>query len=154
MLKTPYGNILISFDDKNTDFIPKEIPSDIKLCPDVCGVYLLVFDYISDNVNHSLKCYLETDAKGDVESGEHLDAISFYINEGKITIGCESDFGMPEEGGYDFDGTYLDNGLEINIEPSTQSRKFVFAVSWLLHCTEENDVQTWFASDPFTYRQN
>ena len=79
---------------------------------------------------------------------ERLEAIAFYEQGGKLTIGCEGWFGEPEEYGYDYDGSYLSNGLEIEITSHTKSKDFLFGVSWLDHCTDENEVQTWFAADP------
>lgn len=150
MLKTPFGNIRIYFDNKiqkNINIVKGK--KNCYLYPNVEYIYLLTYKYNTDQLKHTLKCVLDNPKeKGFVESGEHLDAISFYINNGKITIGCKSDFGMPENGGFDYDGTYLDNGLEIFIDSSTKSQNFIFAISWLIKCTDENDIQTWFASDP------
>lgn len=153
MLTTPFGNIEIYFDEKiqeNVTITKSKKNND--LYPDIECAYLISYEYFSDQKNHSLKCRLVGNAEeGFIESGERLEAISFHIKGGKITIGCEGEFGIPREPGYDYDGDYLDNGLEIIIEPSTKSRTFIFGVSWLTECTEKNDTQTWFASDPFTH---
>lgn len=155
MLSTPFGTIRIYFDSKITQDVKirKSKKGQEQLYPDIECAYLLSFEYTADRKKHSFICSIDdTSAAGGIESGEHLEAISFYMGSGKLTIGCESDFGMPEEGRFDFDGAYLKNGFKIEIAPETKSRIFTFAVSWLLNVTNENDVQTWFASDPCIHR--
>ena len=148
MLTTPFGNIQITMDGKPVAYTFVPVPN-AQSFPDVDGVYLLKFDYLSDGSPHKLCCLLEdASVTGDIESGERFEAISFYCNAGKITIGCEGWFGCPEEHGYDYDGSYLPDGLEISITAQTVSKPFLFGVAWLTHCTGENDVQTWFAADP------
>ncbi len=155
MLKTPFGNIKIYFDNRiqrNIKIVKGK--KNCSLYPDVEDVYLLTYEYNTDKIKHTLKCVLDnTKEEGFAESGERLEAISFYINKGKITIGCESDFVTPEDYEFDYNGTYLENGLEIFIDSSTKSQKFIFAISWIIKCTDENDVQTWFASDPPIHQQ-
>lgn len=149
MLSTPFGNIEIYFDNqiqKNIKIVKGE--KNNSLYPDVKSIYLLGYLYHTDKKAHRLKCILNTKQKGIAESGEHFDAVSFYIQNGKITIGCKSDFGMPKEGGFDYDDTCIDNGIEIFIHSFTKEQYFIFAVSWLIVCTEKNEVQTYFASDP------
>lgn len=82
---------------------------------------------------------------GDVESGERLEALSFYINGGKITIGCEYD---DFEGILDYGLSYISNGFEITIPAKAKKQTLHFGAAWLSKCTEDNDVQTWFAGDP------
>ncbi len=155
MVKTPFGYIDISFDLKSPlmiDVKKSQIGKD-KLYPNIEYVLLISFEYTSDNAEHLLTCTLErNDVCGEIESGEHLDAISFYVDSGKLTIGCKSDFGVPNEGGFDYDGKYLKNGLEICISPDTKSQVFTFGISWLYTVTDETDIQTWFASDPSTHQ--
>ncbi len=154
MLKTPFGNIEIYFDNALQKKIKIEKgKQNHELYPEVAAVFLLRYFYQADQKAHTLKCVLDTEQKGVIESGEHLDAISFYYNGGKMTIGCNSDFGVPAEGNFDFNGTYLDNGLVICMDSITKSQSFVFAVSWLQKCTDKNDIQTWFASAPTLHKQ-
>lgn len=149
MLETPFGNINISFDDKPIDFQIQKASPNKRLYPDITDVYLLTVLYGCDGRQHSLKCYIENcNIIGSPNSGELLEAISFYVDNGKIEIGCECEFNASEYRKQDFDGNYLNDGLEIMIMPSTHSQKFVFGVSWLNECTKQNEVQTWFASDP------
>lgn len=154
MIETPFGNIDIFFDSKPASVITKKSRiSKEKLYPDIDYAYLISFKYISDNKEHLLTCTLNKNySNGEIESGEHLEAKSFYVDGGKITLGCVGDFGMPEEGNLDYCGTYSENGLKIYIFPNTKSQMFTFGVSWLLNVTKDNDIQTWFASDPSTHQ--
>ena len=148
MLKTQFGNIVITFDGVSVPFSIIPI-SNKRLFPDVDGAFMLKYLYAYDGKPHTLRCYLDMrNITGYSESGERLEAISFYEQDRKLTIGCEGWFGEPKEYGYDYDGSYLDNGLEIEITPHTKSKAFLFGVSWLVHCTDKNEVQTWFAADP------
>lgn len=150
MLKTPFGNVIVRFDGKPVNItVQKSQNSREQLYPDIEYAYLISFEFISDNSEHRLTCTLDRDdVPGDIESGEHLDAIAFYIDNGKLTLGCQSDFGVDEYDIFDYNGDYLENGLEIYIFPSTKSQIFTFGVSWLLNVTHDNEVQTWFAADP------
>lgn len=154
MIETPFGNIDIFFDSKPANFIiQKSQTSKDRLYPDIEYAYLISYKYISDNKEHLLTCSFNKDnVNGETESGEHFEAISFYIGNGKITLGCTGDFGVPKEENFDYDGEYSENGLEVYISPHTKSQTFTFGVSWLLNVTNDNDVQTWFASDPFTHQ--
>ena len=148
MLKTKFGNIVITFDGVSVPFSIIAVANE-RLFPDVDGAFMLKYVYAHDGKPHTLRCYLDMcNITGYPESGERLEAIAFYEQGGKLTIGCEGWFGEPEEYGYDYDGSYLSNGLEIEITSHTKSKDFLFGVSWLDHCTDENDVQTWLAADP------
>ncbi len=146
MLETSFGKIVITFDGKTVPFSVCPIENK-RLFPDVDGAFLLKYDYTNDGNAHTLRCFLDGCAvTGDSESGEDLEAISFYRQSAKLTIGCEGDFGWQEK--YDYSGSYLDNGLQIQIFPHTKSKDFLFAVAWLDRCTDENGTQTWLAADP------
>lgn len=146
MLETIFGKIVIAFDGKAVPFSVFPIENK-RLFPDVDGAFLLKYDYANDSKAHTLRCFLDSwGVTGRRESGEALEAISFYSQGAKLTIGCQGDFGWQEK--YDYSGSYLCNGLEIEIAPHTQSKAFLFAVAWLQHCTAENETQTWLAADP------
>ena len=146
MLETNLGKIVITFDGNAAAFSVCPIENK-RLFPDVNGAFLLKYDYANDGKAHTLRCFLEgCGVTGCPESGEDLEAISFYSQGAKLTIGCKGDFGWPEK--YDYSGAYLSNGLEIEIAPHTQSKTFLFAVAWLAHCTAETETQTWLAADP------
>ena len=146
MLETNLGNIVITFDGKAAAFSVCPIENK-HLFPDVDGAFLLKYDYANDGKAHTLCCFLEGwGMTSRQESGEDLEAISFYSQGAKLTIGCKGDFGWQEK--YDYSGSYLGNGLEIEIAPHTQSKTFLFAVAWLQHCTAETETQTWLAADP------
>lgn len=148
MLTTPFGNIRITLDEVPVSYIAKPVENP-RLFPDVNGAFLLKYDFIRDSKSHQLCCFLDNPfAIGGSESGERLEAISIYMEEGKLTIGCEADFCDPPDFHYDYTGTYLSSGIKLLIPPQMQSEPFLFGVSWLNHCTPEHDLQTWFAADP------
>ena len=115
--------------------------------------YLLKYEFKKEKVDkinkHFLKCILEIDfeCKSYVESGERLEAISFEINNEKLTIGTTSGLSMAESDGNnnDFDIEYLENGIEIVIFEKTRNQIFSFGVSFLENenINLENEVQTW-----------
>ena len=117
--------------------------------------YLLKYEFKKEKVDkinkQFLKCILETDfeCQSYVESGERLEAISFEINNGKLTIGTASGLFMAEVDGNnnDFDVEYLENGIEIVIFEKTKNQIFSFGVSFLENVNVENEVQTWLTVD-------
>ena len=78
-----------------------------------------------------------------------MEAISFEIKNGKLTIGTTSGLSMAESDGNnnDFDIEYLENGIEIVIFEKTRNQIFSFGVSFLENVNLENEVQTWLAAD-------
>jgi len=150
VLKTPFGNVKLRLDKKDIAYEVMDVKRDQTLYPDVDGLFLVSFNFIPDGKTHELQCVLENaQYSAYPETGERLEAVAFYINKGKITIGCEGDFGeLSEFSTYDFDGILLKNGIQIDTDTSTKGQKFQFGVCWLLHCTDENDVQTWYGADP------
>ncbi|WP_218244096.1 hypothetical protein, partial [Pseudomonas sp. 2995-3] len=70
----------------------------------------------------------------------------FYKNNVKLTIGAEGSFGMSTEDGYDYDGTYLEDGITYQTFSSTKNKVFQFVVCWMNPCTDDNDAQTWFGA--------
>ena len=148
-LDTPFGKIRVKLDGKPICF-PYEVhePSEGPF-PDVDGTYRIGVEVQQDGKYHSLKLELSGEgAPGELEPGEMLEALSFYRNGGKITLGCYAAFGEMEEYGLDFDGQWDDNGIEVLIFPSTRTHTYRFGVCWINTCTEETDVQTWFGADP------
>ena len=115
--------------------------------------YLLKYEFKKEKVDkinkQFLKCILETDFEYEsyVESGERLEAISFEINNGKLTIATTSGLSMAESDGNnnDFDIKYLENGIEIVIFKETASQEFCFGISFLGNMNLENEIQTWLA---------
>ena len=148
-LDTPFGKIRVKLDGKPICF-PYEVhePSEGPF-PDVDCTYRIGVEVQQDGKYHSLKLELSGEgAPGELEPGEMLEALSFYRNGGKITLGCYAAFGEMEEYGLDFNGQWDDNGIEVLIFPSTRTHTYRFGVCWINTCTEETDVQTWFGADP------
>jgi len=147
MIKTLLGNIVARMDNENIKCDVIKIDNDIR-CPNVDGRYKIVISYHNDGFAHRLSCILDcVDVEINLESGEGLEAISFYKNGVKLTIGVECEF-TDDNQNCDFGGTYLNNGIEINILPTTRTTKFVFGIAWINNVTDETDVQTWFGADP------
>ena len=76
-----------------------------------------------------------------------MEAISFEVNKGKLTIGTVSGLSMVEVDGNnnDFDVKYLKNGIEIVIFKETANQEFYFGISFLENMNLENEIQTWLA---------
>ena len=78
MLETNLGKIVITFDGNAAAFSVCPIENK-RLFPDVNGAFLLKYDYANDGKAHTLRCFLEgCGVTGCPESGEDLEAISFY----------------------------------------------------------------------------
>ena len=151
MLKTLFGNIRMFLDKKEVEFNFSKIQNSKSFLK--TETYLLKYEFKKEKVDkinkHFLKCILETNFEYEayVETGERLEAISFEINKGKLTIGTVSGLSMVEVDGNnnDFDVKYLKNGIEIVIFKETASQEFYFGISFLGNMNLENEIQTWLA---------
>jgi hypothetical protein len=151
MLKTSFGNIRMFLDKKEVEFNFSKIQNSKSFLK--TETYLLKYEFKKEKVDkinkHFLKCILETNFEYEayVETGERLEAISFEINKGKLTIGTVSGLSMVEVDGNnnDFDVKYLKNGIEIVIFKETASQEFSFGISFLENMNLENEIQTWLA---------
>ena len=151
MMKTPFGNIRMFMDKKEVEFNFSKIQNSKSFLK--TETYLLKYEFKKEKVDkinkHFLKCILETNFEYEayVETGERLEAISFEINKGKLTIGTVSGLSMVEVDGNnnDFDVKYLKNGIEIVIFKETASQEFSFGISFLENMNLENEIQTWLA---------
>jgi len=151
MLKTPFGNIRMFLDKKEVEFNFSKIQNSKSFLK--TETYSLKYEFKKEEVDktskHFLKCILETNFEYEayVETGERLEAISFEINKGKLTIGTVSGLSMVEVDGNnnDFDVKYLKNGIEIVIFKETASQEFCFGISFLGNMNLENEIQTWLA---------
>lgn len=150
---TPFGFIKLLLDGKEVSFRNESV--DIKpKYPDIDGCQYISYDFKADGKNHTLSFIIDDiSSSGDIESDEMLEAISFEKDGGKITLGCAASFGDPEDYNLDYDGSYIDNGIEIFITPKTKSKCFEFAVSWIQDLKGKDENQTWFASDPFDVKK-
>lgn len=153
MLETPFGLVKIYLDGRFIPIVPAAVNPE-KSFSDVDGCFLFPFPYKSDGTEHILEFRIEGNFKNCFpEVGERLECMSFYTEQGKISLGCEASFGDYTDYGYDFDGYLMTDGICIVIFPETQSQTFYFAVSWLLSCDELNDHQTWYGADPWYLKQ-
>lgn len=145
---SPFGTIKVFLDDEPLWFLYRSIDPVDGLFPDADATYRISVDVDLDGKEHLLKMQLcDCEVSGDPESGERLEAISFYSGKGKITLGCYASFGDYEDYDFDYDGCLCPDGIEVGIFPSTKTHTFKFGICWLNECTEENDVQTWFGAD-------
>ena len=146
---TPFGGIRFYLDDKELGFDHRAIDPDPRLFPSVDETHRITITVKNDKKPHTLRItLLNCDMEACPESGELLEAVSFYKNGGKITLGCYASFGDSADYGLDYDGSICSDGIEIEITSETKTREFKFGVCWINNCTDETDVQTWYGADP------
>lgn len=151
MLNTPLGNIQLFVNDKEIPFTAINIERDDR-CPNVNGRYLIQYHYKKEYKRQIIACCLPNlSVKGDIESGERLEAISFYKDKVKLTMAVEAEF--EQSNLYDYNGHYSDNGIAYETLDMTEDHLFQFGVCWIEPCTEENNHQTWFGADPSLMRR-
>jgi hypothetical protein len=154
MLVTPLGQIKIYIDGMLVPYTEKPIAND-KTCRDLDGRYTIEITFIPDGEMHTISCCLynyEKSDDDDIESGERLELKSFCQGSVKLSIGMEGDIGYLSNGvrisEYDYDNSYLDNGVQFEILPDTKTSKYVFGIAWLNKVNDKNEVQTWYGADP------
>jgi hypothetical protein len=149
VLMTPLGAVKIFVNDYEVEFTAIKMDNLDPHCPDVNGRFLIQYEYKNEVKNQKIKCCIPSlNVTGEIESGERLEAISFYEENIKLTIGAEGEFN--DFAKYlDYSGNYLRNGIQYITFPSTTDKKFKFGVCWIQPFTAENDVQTWFGADPY-----
>ncbi|MEO4052904.1 hypothetical protein [Solibacillus sp. CAU 1738] len=148
MLATPLGNIKLFVNDNEITFTAIRLGNLERICPDVNGRYLIQYNYKKKFKHQKIKCCLPfIDVKGEIGSGERLEAIAFYKDGVKLTIGVEAEFD-DQLSGYDYSGDYLNNGITYETFETTEDKILQFGVCWIEPRTEENDHQTWFGADP------
>lgn len=163
-LLTPLGRITVELDGRSVPFELTKLRPDDRLCPDVSDRYMLEIDFKPDHCEHLISCCLHPSqpVSGYSESGERLMCYGYYNKDEsiKVSIGVESDvWYLRDKGGklqrcseYDYDDPFeKQDGVYINsfqLFPFTKTSHYVFGVSWLNHCSSENDSQTWFGADP------
>jgi len=148
-IATPFGRIHVLLDGEPICFQYRSIDPDEKYFPNVDATYRLTVNVELDGRKHLLKLQIgECDASGEIDTGERLEAISFYNGRGKLTLGCHASFVDSGDYGFDYDGRLCEDGIEIDITPKTKTQTYKFGVCWLNECSEKTDVQTWFGADP------
>jgi hypothetical protein len=154
MLETPLGQIKIYIDGTPVPYIAKHIAYD-KTCRDLDGRYIIEITFIPDGEEHTISCCLYNYKKSEddyIESGERLELKSFCQGSVKLSIGMEGDIGYLSNGmrigEYDYDNSYLDNGVQFEVLPYTKTSKYVFGIAWINKVNDENEVQTWYGADP------
>lgn len=148
-LSTPVGSLELLLDDKPVSFSHISIEPNEKLFPDVEAAHRLTYDYVSDGKSHTLSFKIkDCNLEANPETGELLEAVSFYKDNCKLTLGCIASFGDYQDYNLDYDGTLCSDGIEIFITATTKSQTFKFGVCWINECTDGNDVQTWYGADP------
>lgn len=147
-LSTPFGSVELLLDDKPVIFNHRSIEPNERLFPDVEAAHRLNYDFVADGNAHTLSFKIkECILKGEPETGELLEAVSFYKDNNKITLGCTASFGDYKDYNLDYDGTLCADGIEIYIATNTKSQTFKFGVCWIKECTDKNDEQTWYGAD-------
>lgn len=149
-MHTPFGEIKVLLDGAPMVFQNICIDPDERYFPNVDQTHRIAIDIEPDGKKHTLEFVLtDCEVEGEPETGERLEAVSFYPGNGKITLGCYASFGDYKDYDFDFDGILKKDGIEISIFPTTATKQFFFGVSWVTRCTKEKDIQTWFGADPF-----
>ena len=155
-LITPFGEIIILLDDKEYDysFVKKE--NNERLFPNVLGCYRIVVVFVPDGKEHEIKCIIpnmEYFVRGP-ESGEGIECQAFYQDDMKLSICVECETGYLPNGSrwsdrYDYDASYLENGMSYLILNKSKENKYIFGLSWIDNVVDNHgrDVQTWFAAD-------
>lgn len=148
MLSTPLGNIQLFVNNGEVAFTAIKL-GDLHFSNSaIKGRYLIEYEYKSEMKEQIIKCCIPTiDVDGDIESGERLEAISFYKDDVKLTIGVDCEF-TDELAEFDFSGEYVSNGIQYETFQTTADRTFRFGVCWIQPCNEENAHQSWFGADP------
>ena len=155
-LITPFGEIIILLDDKEYDysFVKKE--NNKRLFPNVLGCYRIVVEFVPDGKEHEIKCIIPNMEYFDrgPESGEGIECQAFYQDDMKLSICVECETGYLPNGSrwsdrYDYDASYLENGMSYLILNKTKEDKYIFGLSWIDNVVDNHgrDVQTWFAAD-------
>lgn len=148
MLMTPLGAVQVFVNDNEVEFTAIKMDNLDPHCPDVNGRFLIQYEYKNQFGNLEIKCCIPSlDVTGEIESGERLEAISFYKGNIKLTIATEGEFNDHPKY-INYSGDYLRNGIQYSTFQVTADRNLKFGVCWIQPCTEENEVQTWFGADP------
>lgn len=148
MLLTPLGPIKIFINDNEIEYTARKLETIDRRCPDVNGRYLIEYEYLKECGAQIIKCLIPSiNIEGDIESGEGLEAIAFYKDNIKLTIGAEGEFHEYPQN-IDYSGKYLDNGIQYETFQTTGDRIFKYGVSWIHPCSKENEIQAWFGADP------
>lgn len=149
MLKTPLGPVRITDENGHEPSISvRKVEERTYPTRDVNAIYRLSVEIPPLTEIVEVLCFLDAPLKGDVESGEILEAIAFYDSGYKLTIGAEAEFGCCRDHDYLPDGEYTENGIRLLIPKSDEATTVVFGVAWITPVTEDNETQTWFAADP------
>ena len=149
-LKTPLGYIKIKINNIEVNFSIKPLEKisifQNEIMFDVDERYLLIAEVpIISKLN--IKCFVDElkNDDSDIESGERLEMISFYLNSLKLSIGAES------RGEEDFDNiNYLDNGLELLNYNEWNRNSILFGVAWkLINDHKVEDIYVREAAIPY-----
>lgn len=152
-LLTSIGPVKLFVNSKEVAFTAIKFERDRKRFPHINGRYLIAYDYINDGHKQEIMCCLPSlSVAGYVESGERLEALSFYQDNIKLTIAVVDEFTDDSEVS-SARGQYIKNGIKYDIDENAASRKLLFGICWVQPVTEENDIQTWFGADPSLMKQ-
>ena len=90
-----------------------------------------------------------------IESGERLESIGLYKDDGKISIGIEFE-GWWLNGkycsDYDYKMSYDENGrMSFELGEDTKTNKYIWGIAWIEKNVEDFGTDTWFGADPTMY---
>ena len=135
MLTTPFGTVHVFINETETSYTYEPLPTNYR-CPDVDSRYQINIG--SHMEPCTIRCSIPTFTDNAYsETGEHFEAVAFYQNGAKLTLGTVAGFEEQR-------GNLLSNGIEI-----TTNEPVAFGICWVNNVTEENDHQTWYGADLF-----
>ena len=94
MLKTPFGDIIVSVDDTKTEYTAAAVPLDHR-CDKLNGRYFICLKLENDGKPHTITCRINwytPSEKDGAEDGEDLLLMSFFKGNAKLSIGVEFDY--------------------------------------------------------------
>jgi hypothetical protein len=168
MMHTPFGDIVLSVDGVEIDYVPNQLESHDNIFPDLSARYSIVVPYRKSDGIKRISCWLRkfqnVDFEASSDAGERLEEMAFYSDTTKMAIGAFGDFGYSDEDsfiltdhaksyGFDYIGAYIENGVEYHICEETAEQASIFGISWITPYIgedgpDDNDYQTWYGSDP------
>lgn len=137
------GKVHVFINQKEIECKIKELPCHSKLF-DVNRRFKIEYKLPEQLNSYEIECKFKPDKHAkliaNVETGENLALISFYLDNIKLSIGTKGD--IP---GVKY--TYFDYGMKLNVE--SKLSEIVFFVAWTkITDIEKEDIYTWFAADP------
>ena len=163
MIHTPFGVIEVLIDGKPIEYRSVRLPLDNHTYfRSLSKRYAIPVSIDLDGLEHTIDCVVMNMREGIVvteESGQDLESVLFEKDNRhfNMNIAC---FGEPWdpgctveslESGFDYDTWTLDNGMRYIVMPTTQTKDYIFGISWKDDGWEIKDQDTLYGADPSFY---